>query len=83
MTNRQGEKSNSLPTSIGGRFELRAPIEVTRTLSTISMGYLRICKNPVHIQKTRKTDKKCTEGYLRLMLIEATRTIIADVPAYN
>ena len=41
MSNCKGEKSNFPPTGIGGSFELRAPVLVTRALTTIQMGYLR------------------------------------------
>ena len=36
MTNCQREKSNSHPSGIGGRIELRTPVVVTRALTTIT-----------------------------------------------
>ena len=81
MTNFQDETLNPRPTGIGGRFDAQG----TSTGDTSSNHYTKglfadLKKKTVYNRNTRKHDTKVYRG---IATIEATWTIIANVPAYN
>ena len=84
ITNWQGEKSSSRPTGIGDRFVLRT--QGTSTGDTSSNHYTKglfadLKKKTVYNRNTRNVDTKLM--YRGRTTIEATRTIIDNVPVYN
>ena len=84
MVNCQCEKSNSRLTLIGGRFEPRALVLVTRALTTMyTNGLLVELKKSNYIHTIIIFRKRNTKVYRGIDTIEATWTIIANMPAYN